>query len=262
MARQVGTSFTTSDNAGAFQWVQCLTPNDWTTHVQVAGGAPSSQRGRGAHTYYVAGVRSHSSLLHSLFPFLIPPVSIPQTLISITIRVAKIMRFSTSALVLGAASSAVGFQGQKVLGGESGKPIIDMDTKSWMKPFEEVFGEITSEAKAVWDEVSMLMPDAVEAFKQNALPPKPKKVSRKPDSHWDHVVKGADVQALWTEKDGERHREVGGKLENFNLRSKKVDPSKLGVDKVKQYSGYLDDEEEDKHLFYCKSIRSRITSRN
>ena len=25
-----------------------------------------------------------------------------------------------------------------------------------------------------------------------------------------------------------------------------------GVDKVKQYSGYLDDDEEDKHLFYCE----------
>jgi len=31
---------------------------------------------------------------------------------------------------------------------------------------------------------------------------------------------------------------------------KKVDPSKLGVDTVKQYSGYLDDEKNDKHLFY------------
>lgn len=162
------------------------------------------------------------------------------------------MRWSTSALVLGAASSAVGFQNQKVMGGESGQQrIIDVDSaKSWMKPFEEVFGEISSEAQAVWDEVSMLVPDAVEAFKQNALPPKPKKVSRKPDSHWDHVVKGADVQALWTETNGERHRQVGGKLENFKLRAKKVDPKKLGVDTVKQYSGYLDDDEEDKHLFY------------
>jgi hypothetical protein len=33
---------------------------------------------------------------------------------------------------------------------------------------------------------------------------------------------------------------------------KAVDPSKLGVDPgVKQYSGYLDDNENDKHLFYC-----------
>jgi cathepsin A (carboxypeptidase C) len=41
-------------------------------------------------------------------------------------------------------------------------------------------------------------------------------------------------------------------LEQYNLRGKKVDPSKLGVDTVKQYSGYLDDEANDKHLFYCK----------
>lgn len=170
------------------------------------------------------------------------------------------MRFSTSALVLGAASSAVGFQDQKVMGGDTGssKHIID-HVNSWTKPFEEVFGEITSEAKAVWDEVSMLVPDAVEAFKQHALPPRPKKASRRPDSEWDHVVKGADVQSLWVEKNGESRREVGGRLENYNLRAKKVDPSKLGVDTVKQYSGYLDDEEEDKHLFYCKPISLRIS---
>ena len=52
--------------------------------------------------------------------------------------------------------------------------------------------------------------------------------------------------------------EIDGKLETYNLRAKKVDPSKLGVDTVKQFSGYLDDEENDKHLFYCKSSQSSI----
>lgn len=165
------------------------------------------------------------------------------------------MRLSTSALVLGAASSAVGLQDQKVLGPESGKPIIDLeDIADWTRPLEKFFGEFTSEAKAVWDEVSSLAPDAVEAFKQQAVGTKPKKNTRRPDSHWDHIVKGADVQSVWVEKNGEPHREVGGKLDNYNLRAKKVDPSKLGVDTVKQYSGYLDDEEEDKHLFYCKLL--------
>ena len=160
------------------------------------------------------------------------------------------MRLSTSALVLGAASSAVGFQDQKILGGEADKPVIDI--ASWTHPLEEFFGEFTSEAKAVWDEVSMLVPDAVEAFKKQAIGTKPKKASRRPDSEWDHVLKGADVQNLWVEKNGEPHREVGGRLENYNLRTKKVDPAKLKVDTVKQYSGYLDDEEEDKHLYYCE----------
>ncbi|KAH7267208.1 Alpha/Beta hydrolase protein [Fusarium redolens] len=158
------------------------------------------------------------------------------------------MRLSTSALVLGAASSAVGLQEQQVLGGDS-KPLVDIDVNAWTKPLEKFFGEISSEAKAVWDEVTLLAPDAVEAFKKQVLT-QPKKANRRPDAHWDHIVKGADVQSLWVEKNGEKHREVGGKLDNFNLRAKKVDPAKLGVDKVKQYSGYLDNEEEDKHLFY------------
>jgi cathepsin A (carboxypeptidase C) len=59
---------------------------------------------------------------------------------------------------------------------------------------------------------------------------------------------------MWVQEDGEKHRKVGGRLENYNLRAKAVDPSKLAVDSVKQYSGYLDDEANDKHLFYCESV--------
>jgi cathepsin A (carboxypeptidase C) len=167
------------------------------------------------------------------------------------------MRFSASALVLGAASSAAGFQEQKVLGGDSAKPLIDVDfnadSASWYSQLEKVFGETSDEVKAIWDEVSMLAPDAMTAAKKSLLGVKPKPHTRRPDSKWDHIVKGADVQSIWVQgEDGESHRKVGGKLESYNLRAKKVDPSKLGVDDVKQYSGYLDDEENDKHLFYCK----------
>jgi len=170
------------------------------------------------------------------------------------------MRLSTSALVLGAASSAVGLQDQKVLSDPSKLPFgIDLgkighvDFESWTKPLKEAFGEASAEAKGIWDEVSMLAPDAVDAFKKHVINAKPKKHTRTSDSKWDHVVKGADVQSLWVENEkGESHRKVGGKLNNYSLRAKKVDPSKLGVDKVKQYSGYLDDDEKDKHLFYCK----------
>lgn len=63
-------------------------------------------------------------------------------------------------------------------------------------------------------------------------------------------------------ENGEEERHLDGDLEAYNLRAKKVDPSKLGVDPdVKQYSGYLDDEENDKHLFYCRPLgnsKSRI----
>ncbi|PNY25243.1 Carboxypeptidase [Tolypocladium capitatum] len=68
---------------------------------------------------------------------------------------------------------------------------------------------------------------------------RPKQNFRKPDNQWDHVVKGTDVQA-----------QRSGKLANYNLRANSVDPSRLGVDVVKQFSGYLDDTQSDKHLFY------------
>lgn len=95
--------------------------------------------------------------------------------------------------------------------------------------------------------------------------PPPKKHSRRPDTHWDHIIKGADVQSVWVEnEDGEKERELDGKLEAFDLRTKKVDPALLGVDPgVKQYSGYLDDDKNDKHLFYCecRATRSPCTKR-
>ncbi|KAK2814707.1 hypothetical protein FQN49_008098 [Arthroderma sp. PD_2] len=81
----------------------------------------------------------------------------------------------------------------------------------------------------------------------------PKKHTRRPDSEWDHIMRGADVESVWVEgADGEKRREVDGKLENYGLRVKAVNPADLGIDPgVKQYSGYLDDNEADKHLFYC-----------
>lgn len=165
------------------------------------------------------------------------------------------MRLSTSALLLGAASTAVGSQHQKVLGGHSSAKApfgLDIDFDSWTKPLKEAYGEVTSEVKAVWDEVAMLAPDAFDAFKKQIQATKPKKPTRKDSNKWDHIVHGADIQKIWVENEkGESHRKVGGKLDNFSLRAKKVDPSKLGVDKVKQYSGYLDDNDKDKHLFYC-----------
>jgi cathepsin A (carboxypeptidase C) len=163
------------------------------------------------------------------------------------------MRFTTtSALLLGAASSAAGLQDQKVLGGSAPSGFgFDLDAESWIKPLEDKFGEFTADAKATWDEVSMLVPDAFDAFKKHVAGSKPKPNNRQPDHTWDHVVKGADLQSVWVEgANGESRRKVGGKLDTYNLRVKKVDPAKLGVDSVKQYSGYLDDEENDKHLFY------------
>lgn len=156
---------------------------------------------------------------------------------------------------MGAASTVAALQDQKVLNGNSDKLSFDFnaasDIHAWTKPLEGVLGEFTSEAKSVWDEVSMLMPEAVEAFKKNALNTKAKPANRRPDSHWDHIVKGAELHDMWA-NDESKKSAPDSALKNYNLRAKSVDPSKLGVDTVKQYSGYLDDEKNDKHLFYCK----------
>ncbi|KAF2743998.1 carboxypeptidase Y-like protein A [Sporormia fimetaria CBS 119925] len=158
------------------------------------------------------------------------------------------MKVAASALLVGAASAAVAPQ-QQVL--RFPEQLKELNTEAWMKPLqnlEESLKSLTGEARRIWDEVALMFP---ESFDKAALFSSPKAHTRKPDSEWDHHVKGADVQGVWVENaKGEKEREIDGKLENYNLRVKKVDPSVLGVDKVKQYSGYLDDEETDKHLFY------------
>lgn len=172
------------------------------------------------------------------------------------------MKLLASTVLLGAASAAITnqqqvlknpIQGQNPLK-EAVKPLND----AWksLEHLVESMKAMPAEAKAVWDEVTMLFPEAMD--KANFFSP-PKPHVRKPDSTWDYIVKGADVQSVWVENaNGEKEREIDGKLESYNLRAKKVDPSKLKVDTVKQYSGYLDDEENDKHLFYCRSRKSAL----
>jgi len=158
------------------------------------------------------------------------------------------MKVAASALLVGAATAAVAPQ-QHVF--KLPEQLKELNTESWTKPLqnlEESLKSLTGEARRIWDEVALMFP---ESFEKASFFSSPKPHTRKPDHEWDHVVKGADVQSVWVENaKGEKEREIDGKLENYNLRVKKVDPSSLGVDKVKQYSGYLDDEEEDKHLFY------------
>ena len=156
------------------------------------------------------------------------------------------MKLGTSTLLFGAASAAVSPQQQHVL----------QPSEAWTTSLQESLGSLTGEARAVWNEIAMMFPEAMNkatATTSSVLPPK--KHTRKPDDYWDHIIKGADVQEVWVENQhGEKERDVDGKLESYNLRSRKVDPSSLGVDPgVKQYSGYLDNEEDDKHLFYCTS---------
>lgn len=166
------------------------------------------------------------------------------------------MRIATQAVVLGAASvaSAASFQqnAQHVLSGgfdrahDTMRPLAETFANT-RESFEAALKGLDAQTKALWDEIKLLVPES--AFDHSTWFSKPKPHRRRHD--WDHVVKGEDLQNLWVRSSsGDSHREVDGRLEDYNLRVKSVDPSKLGVDSVKQYSGYLDDEANDKHLFY------------
>jgi cathepsin A (carboxypeptidase C) len=163
------------------------------------------------------------------------------------------MKVATSALLVGAATAAVAPQQQQQHVLKFPDSFSELKENAWSKPLqtlEESLKSLTGEARATWDEVANMFP---ESFEKASFFSTPKEHTRKHDSEWDHIVKGADVQSVWVENAaGEQEREIDGKLEQFDLRVKKVDPSVLGVDTVKQYSGYLDDNEEDKHLFYCE----------
>lgn len=153
------------------------------------------------------------------------------------------MKLITSSLLVGAAIAASPVQNVLQL---------PKQLQQLPKHLQQSLQSMTWEERVVWDEITEMYPEAME--KATSMP-RPKKHTRRPDSHWDHITKGADVQSLWVENEsGGKEREIDGELEAYNLRSRKVDPSILGIDPgVKQYSGYLDDEENDKHLFYCKS---------
>ncbi|KAL9050228.1 MAG: hypothetical protein Q9162_006763 [Coniocarpon cinnabarinum] len=116
-----------------------------------------------------------------------------------------------------------------------------------LKELEQTLNDLTSQAKDLYDDLSMEFPQALEAA--NFFSP-PKKHHRKADSEWDHIIRGADVASSWIKTQDHERRELDGNLHTYDMRVKAVDPSELGVDNVKQYSGYLDDNENDKHLFY------------
>jgi cathepsin A (carboxypeptidase C) len=155
------------------------------------------------------------------------------------------MKLLTSTLLIGAAAAAVAPQ-QHVL------KVPEAISEALAKPAQSIsdaLKSLSSEARAAWDEVYLHFPQQMDDLTYMSMPKE--KTRRRPDSEWDYHVKGADIQSVWVDNaDGEKEREIDGKLEAYNLRGKKVDPKKLGVDNVTQYSGYLDDKENDKHLFY------------
>jgi cathepsin A (carboxypeptidase C) len=161
------------------------------------------------------------------------------------------MKAFTTALLIGAAAAAVPEQQPMQL-----PKNLPQDAKNaWsnqLHNLKNIMSTLTSEARAIWDEVALMYPEDMAAASFSSTP---KKHTRRPDHEWDYHVKGEEVQSIWVNNEnGEKEREVDGKIGTYDLRVKKVDPSALGVDPgVKQYSGYLDDKENDKHLFYCES---------
>ena len=156
------------------------------------------------------------------------------------------MKLAALSLVVGVATAASPFQ--QVFQSPN-KQLSDTWSKS-LQNLQKSFKALSGEARAVWDEVAMMFPESMDNL--SFFSP-PKKHSRRPDKQWDYIVKGAMIQDVWVEnKAGEKERDIDGNLKAYDLRAKKVDPSVLGIDPgVKQYSGYLDDNENDKHLFYC-----------
>lgn len=169
------------------------------------------------------------------------------------------MRVASLSLLLGSAAAVAPFQQQaqqQVLGVQD--QLVDAASKvqgqaqsgfiKGLNKLEESLKSVSVEAQAIWDEVAMMFP---EAMGKASFLSAPKPHTRRHDSEWDHIVRGADIESVWTENaSGDLERDIDGKLAAYDMRIKKVDPSILGVDKVKQYSGYLDDNEDDKHLFY------------
>ncbi|KAK2732413.1 hypothetical protein FQN57_002915 [Myotisia sp. PD_48] len=164
------------------------------------------------------------------------------------------MKYLSTGLLAGVAAAAVltpSDQQQQVFQAPPSldKPVTHNAPEShasiFDKTIEKLEKSIEEGAKYFWNDLKTNFKDYLPLISL------PKKHSRRPDSQWDHILRGADIQSVWIQgDDGEKHRAVDGKLETYDLRSKAVDPASLGVDRVKQYSGYLDDNENDKHLFY------------
>lgn len=108
--------------------------------------------------------------------------------------------------------------------------------------------DLPTDSASAWAEVAKLFPGDTVAALQSLVDSKSKpkeNTKRRPDSEWDYIVDGERVMSALSGKvDGYE------KLRGTRLRVKK--PNGLGIDEdVKQYSGYLD-VEDDKHFFFCK----------
>lgn len=121
-----------------------------------------------------------------------------------------------------------------------------------------LYGDIPPEAIPLWNEIAELYPgDTLEAIQRlTSKGFKPKPVSKRPDSDYDYIITGDELESMFVTniRTGERRKKFrSGNFKNKKLRVK--NPNHLGVDKdIKQLSGYLD-VDDDKHFFFCEVTR-------
>ena len=115
-------------------------------------------------------------------------------------------------------------------------------------------GELTPEVISIWNDVAKLYPgettEAVQRLTSKGF--KPKSATKRPDSEYDYVIHGSDLEKMFVKSTGtgEKRKKYTGDFKNKKLRVKK--PSGLGIDEnVAQLSGYLD-VDDDKHFFFCE----------
>ena len=133
----------------------------------------------------------------------------------------------TTALLTGALAASV--QAASVQNSFKAGTLLDKAISALGLSPDAVLDSLPKGLQNVRGEMGLLFPHETS---QMEFVTKPKtKVNRRPDQEWDFVV----------QQDA-----------SHKLRVNKVkDPQVLGVDPgVKQYTGYLDVEEEDKHFFY------------
>ena len=126
------------------------------------------------------------------------------------------MKLLATSLLAGAATAAVSANQQPL---QLPKSLPDQARNVFsnqLHNLNDALHGLTDEASAVWDEVAMLFP---EEMSKASFFSAPKKHNRRPDSEWDHIVRGEDVQSVWVRNEqGEQERRLDGKLESYDVR--------------------------------------------
>lgn len=162
----------------------------------------------------------------------------------------KLTLASALPLALGATALITGVDSTE------GQDQIPAFLSSSYSQLKALYGDIPPEAIPIWNEMAELYPgDTLEAVQKLVSKGfKPKQASKRPDSDYDYIITGDELESMFvTQKGtGERRKKFSsGNFKNKKLRVKK--PDSLGVDEnVKQLSGYLD-VDDDKHFFFCEA---------